>query len=82
MRHSEKFLLLFSLSITSLIFATPFIRAQDLDNVTITGRVTDQNGAVIPGAIVTATLLATRIQRTIVGGDDGQYKLIQLSPGT
>ena len=82
MRHPEKFLLLFSLTIASLIFATPFIHAQDLDNVTITGRVTDQNGAVIPGAIVTATLVATKIQRTIVAGDDGQYKLIQLSPGT
>ncbi|MEK6333738.1 MAG: TonB-dependent receptor [Acidobacteriota bacterium] len=82
MRHPEKFLLLFSLTIASLVLATPFIHAQDLDNVTITGRVTDQNGAVIPGAIVTATLLATRIQRTIVAGDDGQYKLIQLSPGT
>jgi Carboxypeptidase regulatory-like domain/TonB dependent receptor/TonB-dependent Receptor Plug Domain len=55
--------------------------AQDLDNVTIGGKVTDQNGAVIPGATVTATLVATRVDRTVVTDDNGIYKLIQLPPG-
>ena len=54
---------------------------QDLDNVTIAGRVTDQNNAVIPGATVTATLLATKVGRTVVTDGDGHYKLIQLPPG-
>ncbi len=55
--------------------------AQDLDNVTIIGKVTDQNGAVIPGATVTATLVATKVERTVVADGDGNYKLIQLQPG-
>src|SRR2546425_7983940 len=55
--------------------------AQDLDNVTISGKVTDQNGAVIPGATVTATLVATKVERTVVADGDGNYKLIQLAPG-
>ena len=55
--------------------------AQDLDNVTISGHVTDQNGAVIPGATVTATLVATKVERTVVADDNGQYRLIQLPPG-
>ena len=55
--------------------------AQDLDNVTISGRVTDQNGAVIPGATVTATLTATKVERSVVADGDGHYKLIQLPPG-
>jgi hypothetical protein len=55
--------------------------AQDLDNVTINGKVTDQNGAVIPGAAVTATLVATNVDRTVVTDDNGIYKLIQLPPG-
>ena len=55
--------------------------AQDLDNVTINGRVTDQNGAVIPGATVTATLTATKVERSVVADGDGHYKLIQLPPG-
>ncbi|HYT48873.1 MAG TPA: carboxypeptidase regulatory-like domain-containing protein [Pyrinomonadaceae bacterium] len=55
--------------------------AQDLDNITISGKVTDQNGAVIPGATVTATLVATKVERTVVADGDGNYKLIQLQPG-
>src|ERR1041385_5646934 len=55
--------------------------AQDLDNVTISGKVADQNGAVIPGATVTATLAAPKVDRTVVTDDNGNYKLIQLPPG-
>src|SRR5437016_9640218 len=57
------------------------IAAQDLDNVTISGTVTDQNGAVVSGASVTAMLAATKAERTTVAGGDGNYKLIQLQPG-
>jgi hypothetical protein len=42
----------------------------------------DQNNAVIPGATVTATLTVTKLERTVVADDNGQYKLIQLPPGT
>jgi hypothetical protein len=55
--------------------------AQDLDNVTITGRVMDQNGAVIPGASVTATFVKTKLERTVVADENGRYKIIQLEPG-
>jgi hypothetical protein len=55
--------------------------AQDLDNVTITGKVTDQNGAVIPGATVKATRDDTKLERTVVTDGDGVYKIIQLAPG-
>src|SRR5687767_3173959 len=56
-------------------------RAQDLDNVTITGRVADQNGALIPGATVTAVFVKSGAERTAVADDDGRYRLIQLEPG-
>ena len=56
--------------------------AQDLDRVTVSGRVVDQNEAVIPGAQVTATLTSTGLKRTATSGDDGIFKLIQLAPGT
>jgi protocatechuate 3,4-dioxygenase beta subunit len=39
------------------------VSAQDLDNVTITGKVVDQNGAVIPGASVEAVLVKTGATR-------------------
>jgi hypothetical protein len=57
------------------------ISAQDLDNVTITGRVLDPNSAVIPGATVEATLLRTGATRTTVTDGEGLYRVIQLEPG-
>jgi hypothetical protein len=54
---------------------------QDLDTVTITGRVLDQNGALIPGATVTAVLAKSGAARTAAANDDARYRLIQLEPG-
>jgi Carboxypeptidase regulatory-like domain/TonB-dependent Receptor Plug Domain/TonB dependent receptor len=72
-----------SLVFLVLVFFSLGLRthAQDLDTVTIHGKVTDQNGAIIPGATVTATLVATKVERTVVANDDANYKLIQLAPG-
>jgi hypothetical protein len=67
--------------VASLLVHPPTTTAQDLDNVTITGRVTDQNGAIIPGTTVTAKLISTGIERTVVTDGDGRYRLIQLEPG-
>ena len=74
---------LVALILASLLFVffSASSTAQDLDNVTISGRVMDQNGAVIPGASVTATLLKTKTERTVVADDEGRYKIIQLEPG-
>ncbi|MEK6411129.1 MAG: carboxypeptidase regulatory-like domain-containing protein, partial [Acidobacteriota bacterium] len=55
--------------------------AQDLDNVTITGRVLDSNGAIIPGATIEAILVKTGATRTTVTDDEGRYRIIQLEPG-
>src|SRR5690242_2021613 len=80
MRTSRKLILLLTL-IASLSLTPKSLAAQDLDNVTITGRVTDQNGAVIPGATVTATLVKTKVERSVTADGDGRYRLIQLEPG-
>ena len=55
--------------------------SQDLDEVTISGRIVDTNGLAIAGATVTATLVETGIERTITTNDEGRYKFIELSPG-
>lgn len=55
--------------------------AQDLDDVTISGRVTDQNGAIIPNATVTAVLVKTNVERNVEANDDGRYRIIELEPG-
>ncbi|HKP48046.1 MAG TPA: TonB-dependent receptor [Pyrinomonadaceae bacterium] len=67
---------------TVICFATPSVcEAQSLDNVTISGHVTDQNGALIPGATVTAVLVATSVERTVVTDAQGDFRIIQLEPG-
>jgi len=79
MRHSHRPNAL-PLLVILFCFAGP-VFAQDLDSVTIAGRVMDQNGAVIPGASVTTTLLKTKTARTVTANEEGRYKIIQLEPG-
>ena len=55
--------------------------AQDLDTVVISGRITDQNSAVIPGADIHATLVQTGQKRMTTSDAEGRYRLIQLQPG-
>jgi hypothetical protein len=57
------------------------VHAQDLDDVTFSGRVVDQNGALIPGATVTAVLIETGQERTVTADDAGRYRIIELNPG-
>jgi hypothetical protein len=47
----------------------------------ITGVVTDQAGAVVPGATVTVTSLATNRQRVVMSSSDGVYAATSLAPG-
>ncbi|MEN3325850.1 MAG: hypothetical protein V7638_657 [Acidobacteriota bacterium] len=69
------------LTLLSIFLFTFNVNAQDLDTVTIAGRVMDQNGAVVPGAAVQATLVKTRLKRTTTTDAEGRYRLIQLEPG-
>jgi hypothetical protein len=55
--------------------------AQDLDDVTISGQVTDQTGALVPGATVTVVFAATNAARTISTDAAGRYRLVELAPG-
>lgn len=76
----------FCLLVCSILFSLSFgfdqsINAQDLDEVTISGRVVDQNGAIVPGAIVTAVLVAENLERTATADDEGRFRIIELRPG-
>ena len=57
------------------------VAAQDLDDVTISGRVTDPNGLAVVGATVKATHVDTAIERTVVTNEEGRYRIIELKPG-
>jgi hypothetical protein len=73
--------LLCGLALLFSVLAAPPVHAQDLDNVTFTGRVADQNAAVIPGATVVVVLAKTGVTRTVTTDDQGRYRIIQLEPG-
>ncbi|MEO8574105.1 MAG: carboxypeptidase regulatory-like domain-containing protein [Pyrinomonadaceae bacterium] len=62
--------------LTSLLAA-----AQDLDDVTISGRIIDSNSLPIVGASVTAKHTQSNSERTVISNDDGRYRFIELRPG-
>jgi hypothetical protein len=64
-----------------LLLAASNVRAQDLDDVSITGRVTDSNKLAIAGATITATETQSGAERTVTTNDEGRYRLIELKPG-
>jgi hypothetical protein len=57
------------------------LSAQDLDNVTISGKVTDSNGAPIAGATVIATESQTGAKRNVTSNEEGRYLIVNLKPG-
>ena len=75
--------ILFSIALVFclLLTLTPPARGQDLDEVSFSGVVFDQHGAVVPGATVTARLMGTETARTAVTDGAGRYRLVELPPG-
>ncbi|HKP70528.1 MAG TPA: carboxypeptidase regulatory-like domain-containing protein [Pyrinomonadaceae bacterium] len=54
---------------------------QDLDDVTISGKIVDSNGLAVAGATVTAVHIGSYLERVIISNDDGRYRFIELRPG-
>ncbi|HEX8720782.1 MAG TPA: carboxypeptidase regulatory-like domain-containing protein [Pyrinomonadaceae bacterium] len=70
----------FGLALVVVTFNPP-ARAQDLDEVSFSGVVADQNGAVVAGAAVKARLLSTNSERAAVTDGEGRYRFVELPPG-
>ena len=67
----------------SLIFLFVFaVVAQDLDDVTVNGKIVDANGLAIAGATVTATQIETGLPRTVTADENGRFQIVKLKPGT
>lgn len=56
--------------------------AQTTTSATMRGTVKDPNGAVVPNATVTLTLVATQSERSTKTNSDGVYTFTSLTPGT
>jgi hypothetical protein len=61
--------------------AIPRLALAQVDRATLTGTVKDTAGAVVPGATVTVTNLATGIAVTQISTDSGTYLAVNLIPG-
>ena len=70
----------FTLAAFMLILTSEGAWAQ-LSTAQMSGQVTDESGAVLPGVTVTATQTDTGATRTVVTGDDGVYVLPNLPTG-
>lgn len=57
------------------------VLGQQAARATLTGIVTDPNGAVVPGVKITATLESAGIRRETMSNDEGLYVLTDLVPG-
>jgi hypothetical protein len=69
-------------AVLSLLLALTIpVLAQQAAKATLTGIITDPNGAVVAGASVTATQTATGIYRKTTTNDEGLYVLTDLAPG-
>lgn len=70
------------LMIVLTLLGLPTASAQDLDGASINGTIVDQNGDVIAGASITATLNRTGVIRKATPAADGRFFIRQLEPGT
>jgi hypothetical protein len=70
---------LFAAAFSVLLFTVSFFGQSTTGQ--ISGTVTDPNGAVVPGATVKATNIATNLTRETTTNDDGNYAFQALPPG-
>ena len=68
------------IALVSLMLASNVL-AQTTTSATLRGTVKDPNGAVVPNATVTVTLVATQTERSTKTNSDGVYTFTSLTPG-
>ncbi|MGH9800767.1 MAG: carboxypeptidase regulatory-like domain-containing protein, partial [Blastocatellia bacterium] len=68
--------------LSMLLMLTPFaVMAQTAATTTVSGMVTDANGAVVAKATVRLTDIGTNAERTATTNSDGQYSFYTIPPG-
>jgi Carboxypeptidase regulatory-like domain/TonB dependent receptor len=61
--------------------STPLVAQETLNTASVSGRVTDPQGAVVPGALVTARATDTNVVRETVTDHEGRFRLSYLKVG-
>jgi hypothetical protein len=63
------------------LFAAAAVSAQDLDDVTFSGRIADSNNLAVVGATISVTEVTSGTERVVTSNDEGRYRVIELKPG-
>lgn len=64
-----------------VLIGSLFVAAQEFRG-SISGTVTDPNGAVVPGATITVKSIETNVTQTVTANNSGSYTVPFLTPGT
>src|SRR5215470_16656570 len=76
-----RFLLPLLMSVFALLALAPLTASAQTATTTVSGTVTDSTGAVIAGATVKLTDMATNAERAVTTNSDGQYSFYAVNPG-
>ncbi len=71
-----------ALVLVALLFSFSLTAFAQTSRGTVSGTVTDQAGAVVPGATITLTNTATTVDRTTTSNDEGFYRFDAVDLGT
>jgi hypothetical protein len=80
--NSPRFFLTTGLVLVAMALVTPAAAVAQTGAGALTGIVSDQSGAKVPGATVTATNQATNVDYTAVSNEAGNYNLTSVPVGT
>jgi hypothetical protein len=78
----QKFFRVFMVTLAAAFFLAPHMTFAQVDTGGIVGGVTDNTGAVVPGAKVTVTNENTGVKQTVTTGANGEYSISPLKLGT
>lgn len=81
MKSFKKLAFVFSTLLFIIAISVGSTFAQQI-TATLTGEVKDPNGAVVPGAVVTATSIETGLAKSATASDSGRYTITFLPPGS
>jgi Carboxypeptidase regulatory-like domain len=70
------------ITLALMVVSTPVLRAQSTNSGDISGTVTDNTGAAVPGATVTVLNVDTGVSKTLVTNDSGVYDTSSIVAGT
>src|SRR5687767_11934562 len=81
-KRPARLLLSNGLLLAVLVLLAPAAASAQTGAASLTGIVSDQSGAAVPGATVTATNQATAVAYTAVSNETGNYTITSLPVGT